>query len=243
VHLVEDDEGAQSAAWREVLTKPEWEKVMTEAQAPRHGLLLAMMQPPPSMEEEFQDWYDTEHFPERAHTKGFLTAARFTCLDGWPRYLALYDLANPEVLRGPDYARIAGHRYSAWTRRVVPRVWGHYRAEGVQVYPGDGLLGGKGRFARVAVWRFRNVPPSAEAEAVNGLRKLYESRPETVQVRVFAVQDAVAADYLGIVEWNAPPGMTRPIEVSALGGVSQMIDLVNVYAPYQREWPVFPPPA
>jgi hypothetical protein len=31
------------------------------------GLRLAMMEPPPAVEEEFQDWYDTEHFPERAN--------------------------------------------------------------------------------------------------------------------------------------------------------------------------------
>ena len=64
------------------------------------GLLLAMMEPPPAMEEEFQDWYDTEHFPERATCEGFLTAHRFICIDGWPRYLALYDVADTDVLRG-----------------------------------------------------------------------------------------------------------------------------------------------
>jgi hypothetical protein len=92
------------------------------------GLLLAMMEPPPAMEEEFQDWYDTEHFPERATCEGFLTASRFVCIDGWPRYLALYDLADTGVLRGPAYARIAGQRYSPWTHRIVSRVWGQFRA-------------------------------------------------------------------------------------------------------------------
>ena len=29
------------------------------------GLLVAMMEPPAGFEEEFQDWYDTEHGPER----------------------------------------------------------------------------------------------------------------------------------------------------------------------------------
>ena len=38
----------------------------------RAGLMMAMMQPPPTMEEEFQDWYDTEHFPERANCGGSL---------------------------------------------------------------------------------------------------------------------------------------------------------------------------
>ncbi len=99
------------------------------------GLLLAMMEPPPAMEEEFQDWYDTEHFPERASCEGFLTAHRFVCIDGWPRYLALYDLADTDVLRGPAYARIAGERCSPWTRRIVSRVWGQYRADAAQVHP------------------------------------------------------------------------------------------------------------
>ena len=38
------------------------------------GLLLATMEPPAGLEEEFQDWYDSEHFPERQGCPGFLTA-------------------------------------------------------------------------------------------------------------------------------------------------------------------------
>ena len=87
-----------------------------------------MMEPPPAMEEEFQDWYDTEHFPERATCEGFLTVHRFICIDGWPRYLALYDLADTDVLRGPAYARIAGER----ARRGHI---GSYRASGVSIAP------------------------------------------------------------------------------------------------------------
>src|SRR3954447_4620199 len=118
------------------------------------GLLLAMMEPPPAMEEEFQDWYDTEHFPERAGCDGFVTAGRYICIDGWPRYLALYDLADTAVLRGPAYANIAVDRYSAWTNRIMPRVWGQYRADARQCFPGTALLGGNGRVARLVVWRF-----------------------------------------------------------------------------------------
>jgi hypothetical protein len=29
------------------------------------GLLLVMMEPPACLEEEFNDWYDTEHLPQR----------------------------------------------------------------------------------------------------------------------------------------------------------------------------------
>src|SRR4029450_2653304 len=45
------------------------------------GLLLATMEPPANIEEEFQDWYDTEHFPERQTCAGFETARRFVCVD------------------------------------------------------------------------------------------------------------------------------------------------------------------
>ena len=70
------------------------------------GLLLATMEPPPTMEEEFQDWYDTEHFPERRPAR-VSHGRRFVCVDGWPRYLAMYDLADIDVLRGEGYDRIA----------------------------------------------------------------------------------------------------------------------------------------
>lgn len=214
---------------------------MQEAAVRQRGLLLATMEPPPALEEEFQDWYDTEHFPERANAEGFLTAARFICLDGWPRYLALYDLADVEVLRGPAYQAIAGNRYSAWTRRIVSRVWGQYRAEGVQIYPGGALLGGKGVAARVVVWRFRQPPPSAEPQILEGLRALYEQRPETAQVRLFVARQPDGTDYIGIVELCAPEGAV-PITVSRLGEASRFVDMVNVYAPYRRQWPALMAP-
>ncbi len=198
------------------------------------GLLLAMMEPPAGLEEEFQDWYDTEHFPERASTEGFLTATRFVCIDGWPRYLALYDLRSADVLHGPAYARIAGARYSPWTRRIISKVWGQYRAEGVQCYPGSALFGAKGPCARVALWRFRQAPPSAESQILKGLQENYEHRAETVQVRLFAGQQAPGTDYLGIVELRGPvpPG---EIKVTAFGSGAPSIDLVNLYVPYSRQ--------
>ena len=77
--------------------------------------MLAMMEPHASMEEEFQDWYDSEHFPERATTDGFQTATRAVCIDGWPRYIAIYDLADVDVLDGPEYGKFARENYSQWT--------------------------------------------------------------------------------------------------------------------------------
>jgi hypothetical protein len=71
------------------------------------GFLLVLMQPPPALEEEFNDWYDTEHVPERLSVTGFETALRYISLTGTPRYLAMYDLANAQVLESPEYLRVS----------------------------------------------------------------------------------------------------------------------------------------
>jgi hypothetical protein len=195
------------------------------------GLLLAMMEPPPAMEEEFQDWYDTEHFPERATCEGFLTAHRFICIDGWPKYLALYDLADTEVLRGPGYARIAGERYSPWTHRIVSRVWGQYRADATQVQPGTALFGDAGTAARVLLWRFRDVPASAEGAIATGLRTLYGDRAAVAQARLFRAAQPDGTDYIAIVELRTPQA---PGAAEAFGEAMRHVDLVNVYVPYVR---------
>jgi hypothetical protein len=197
------------------------------------GLLLAMMEPPPAMEEEFQDWYDTEHFPERAACEGFLTASRYVCIEGWPRYLALYDLADTEVLRGPGYARIAGERYSPWTHRIVSRVWGQYRADAAQVHPGAALLGESGAAARIALWRFRHAPADTEAPILHGLRALYADRPETAQYRLFRADQPDGTDYIAIVELHVPQARADG-SAAVFGGAAGYVDLVNVYVPYTR---------
>jgi len=209
---------------------------MAERPSTSTGLLLAMMEPSPTLEEEFQHWYDSEHFPERQNVEGFLTAARYICLDGWPRYLALYDLSHADVLRGPGYAKIAGAGYSRWTERVVSRVWGQYRAEGVQLYPGTRLLGAGGRHARLAVWRFRDVAPGLDAGIVEGLRGIYEGQPETAQVRVFMARFGDGHDVLSIIELHAP--WTPPSNgLQRLGNALRHLDMVNVYTRYERRWP------
>ncbi len=200
------------------------------------GLLLAMMEPSPTLEEEFQQWYDTEHFPEREGCEGFLTANRYICLDGWPRYMALYDLADVEVLRGKGYAKIAVERYSVWTERIISRVWGQYRAEGVQIYPGAGRMGAAGHSSRLAVWRFRDVEPGMEAAIVAGLRAIYDSQPETAQVRVFDARFAGNRDVIGIIElrvsWSPPSD-----QLAKLGAALRHLDMLNIYTRYQRRWP------
>ena len=190
------------------------------------GFLLVLMQPPATLEDEFNAWYDTEHVPERVAVPGFETGLRYVCLDGFPRYLAMYDTVNPEVFDTEGYLRVSFDRASPWTKRVTSRVK-VYRSAGRQVYPGNVLT----RPApRVLLLRFRNLPASAEAGIVAGMRAQFEDRPETLSVRVFAHDAGKAFDYLGYVELRGPASPV--LDTSKFGAAADALDLVNTYALY-----------
>jgi hypothetical protein len=194
------------------------------------GILLVTMEPPAAIEEEFNDWYDTEHIPERAAISGFESALRFVCIDGWPRYLALYDLAYPEVLGEEEYSRVAGANFSAWTRRIQGKVRGQYRAVGTQVYPGNALTGNP---ARLTLLRFSGVQPDAEQRIREALIATFLMRTETSQVRLFRADASGATDYLALIESQAAFDMST-LDLSAFGTQRQHMDMVNTYV---RHWP------
>ena len=190
------------------------------------GFLLVLMQPPPAFEDEFNAWYDNEHVPERIAVPGFETGLRFVCIDGAPKYLAMYDLAKPEVLDSPAYLAVAGDRSSPWTKRVTSRVR-IYRSAGAQVYPGNA---GTRRCARVVLLRFRALAADAQAAVIAGMRANFEGLPQTIQVRVFAYDTGTGIDFLGFVEARAP--IEKPLDVAAFGACADARDLVNTYAAY-----------
>jgi len=190
------------------------------------GFLLVLMQPPPAFEEEFNAWYDTEHIPERVAVPGFETGIRYVCIDGQPRYLAMYDTENPQVFDTEGYLSVSFDRSSPWTKRVTSRVR-VYRAAGRQIYPGNAVTRPA---ARVMVLRFRNVAAGAESEVVAGMCANFEDRPETLQVRVFAQEVGNDFDYLGFVELRGPSH--RPLDLTRFGAAADALDLVNTYAPY-----------
>jgi len=79
------------------------------------GLLLTLTEPPPAMEEEFNAWYDQEHFPERLAIPGFRSARRWVC---GRSYLATYELDSAAVLQSAAYlARFRNQ--TPWSRRCL----------------------------------------------------------------------------------------------------------------------------
>jgi len=75
--------------------------LQSESAAPSApAILMVSMEPPAAMEDEFNDWYDTEHFPQRSALPGVQACSRWVCLDGWPRWMALYGVSA--FCRGPS---------------------------------------------------------------------------------------------------------------------------------------------
>src|SRR5436309_6316446 len=125
------------------------------------GILIAAMDFSNVAEDEFNDWYDTEHIPERQRVPGFLVCQRWIGADNPKQSVATYDLENSGVLQSPGYRAIGGENLSPWSKRVTSRVERLMRFEGDQVLPGDGLPpDNAGGFLVNSM----NVEPAAEAE-------------------------------------------------------------------------------
>ncbi|MBT3941948.1 MAG: hypothetical protein HOC77_08595 [Chloroflexi bacterium] len=97
------------------------------------GLLLVMMDIDPEHEEDFNRWYDEEHVPERKAVPGFLTGRRYKAVEGGPKYLAIYEMDNPEVLESEAYKAVSGEGQSEWSKRVVGRAKNYVRNVYVEI--------------------------------------------------------------------------------------------------------------
>src|SRR5487761_2634402 len=165
------------------------------------GFLMVTMEPPPTLEEEFNDWYDTEHVPERVAIDGFVSATRMVCVSGWPRYIALYDLRSAGVLGEPAYIQVSGKQHSPWSKRILRKVRGLWRAIGDQVYPGEAPFSSAPRMAMI---RYSDVSSDSEGRIVEAARRSFEGQPGVTQVRVMRCTGERDFDYLTLVEGPGP---------------------------------------
>jgi hypothetical protein len=126
------------------------------------GILIAAMDFSAVAEDEFHDWYDTEHIPERLAVPGFLNAERWLGIANPRHSVALYDLDTVGVLHSPSYLAVGGANGSPWTKRVTGRTRSLIRLEGEQILPGEALapVGGAAALLLIAM----NVAPEAEGE-------------------------------------------------------------------------------
>src|ERR1051326_3349908 len=80
------------------------------------GLLMVWADIDPEYEAEYHRWYDEEHIAHLLAVPGFLSAGRYVALKGGPKYLALYELEAPDVLRSPAF--LDGVRFRPSARRL-----------------------------------------------------------------------------------------------------------------------------
>src|SRR5216684_2730720 len=79
------------------------------------GILIAAMNIAHAAEDEFHDWYDTEHLPERQRVPGFLLCQRWIGAEDRKISVATYDLGNVGVIKSAGYLAIGGDNLSPWS--------------------------------------------------------------------------------------------------------------------------------
>lgn len=125
------------------------------------GLLFMAFDFSTAHADEFHDWYDKEHVPERLRVPGFLNAERWIDDTNPNLHVATYDLDTAGVLQSPAYRAVGGDNQSVWTKRVTSMCRRIMRFEGEQLVPGDAVAApGAGALLVASM----NVDPGAEAE-------------------------------------------------------------------------------
>ena len=159
----------------------------------------------PEATDEFYQWHNREHMPERVGIPGFLRGRRYIAVAGAPTYFNLYEANSAEVLGGKDYL----DRLNApteWTRRVVPSFRRVSRSICRVVYSegvGQGgfmltqrfELAAARRAGALETMRSRLLPPLADRKGIAGVHLCVAdeaiSRIETAEKRARADATAV----------------------------------------------------
>ena len=177
------------------------------------GLLLAAINFRNVAADEFQDWYDTEHLPEREGVTGFLTAQRWIGVDDTKLSVAIYDLETVGVLASPGYIAIGGQNLSPWSKRITARSERLLRFEGEQTLPGDQVAPAS---AGALLLNAMNVAPEAEDDfnkwydeehipalaAVPGTLCARRFRATQGPLRYVALYHLVSPEVVASAEWK-----------------------------------------
>jgi hypothetical protein len=135
-----------------------------EARMPK-GLLFMAFDFSTAHADEFHDWYDQEHVPERLRVPGFLNAERWIDDDNPMVHVATYDLESAGVLSSPPYRAVGGTNQSVWTKRVTSMCRRIMRYEGEQLVPGDQTPGDQTGAPGAGALLVASMTPDADAEA------------------------------------------------------------------------------
>jgi hypothetical protein len=184
--------------------------------------------------DEFNDWYDTEHIPERERVRGFLNAQRWLDLNNRHVSVAAYDLERIETLQSPEFLAISGKNLSPWSKRVIPMCTQILRFEGRQLHPGESLATDKAEFLLLAgvnagiaakdMYR-AHADRTSKVPGIRSMR-IFEGTNESVQF--LELYELDAANVPKSKEWAAVDA------AHGLGGLSTRATLILVCGRYRR---------
>lgn len=125
------------------------------------GILLVGFDYTNAHEDEFHDWYDHEHVPERQRVPGFGLCERWISVANPKQAVATYDLESIAVLSSDPYKAIAYENLSVWSKRVTAMCTRLIRFDGAQTVPGDAdsPVGANGLLVNAM-----NIAPEHDAE-------------------------------------------------------------------------------
>ncbi len=103
------------------------------------GLLAAAFDFSNAHSDEFHDWYDLEHIPERQAVPGFGASERWISVEKPTIAVATYDLDTLDVLQSESYQSVAHENITVWSKRVTTMCDYLLRFEGSQITPGEAI--------------------------------------------------------------------------------------------------------
>lgn len=101
------------------------------------GVLAVVFDFSKAQADEFHDWYDQEHIPERQRVPGFGLCERWIDISNPKVAVATYDLDSLSVLNSPAYQAIGGDNLSVWSKRMSAICDRLLRFDGEQINPGN----------------------------------------------------------------------------------------------------------
>ena len=104
-------------------------------------ILVVMMDVDPEHEDEFNEWYNDEHLPERLEIPGYVSARRFKLEEGEGvlKYLCIWELEDGSPLQSEQY-KAQRERPSQLRDRANAHIRQRMRGLYKQIYPLTGAF-------------------------------------------------------------------------------------------------------
>jgi len=84
------------------------------------GLLVVWTDVTSESEAEFNEWYDKEHVPQLLTIPGILTGRRYQAVEGKPKYIAIYEMADEKVWESPAFREVR-EKPTDWSKKMIPQ--------------------------------------------------------------------------------------------------------------------------